>query len=321
MNIDELKPGDVLIYSAPDDSWISKAIAFLTGSSVSHAALSYFETSRTVEQSPPCTRFREARETFEGRSVYVMRHKGGVELAPVLNAAHRYVELAEPYPMSNLYLLGLILIYRKFNPDTIARRVIVKVLKSVTRQVIEFVNSRRFPGKLPMVCSQFVFQCYDDAGDDCRLAISKGVLLKAAVPSTTETNCLERAIAQSPQTKETPLMQTTQARSEKRKDETEEDLARELLEALDNRAVLLSAGPETGNEDELLAAVADFSHVLNCATQGAGEAGLSMSGEQRRASVRSGFKVLSSNEALFVTPADLLKNCRDLEQVGVIEPG
>jgi hypothetical protein len=319
MIAEELQPGDVLIYSAPEDSWISKAIAFLTGSDVSHAALSYVDAGHTVEQSPPKARVRDARETFQGRTVYVMRHKGMTDLNPVVGAADRYVEVGEPYPMTNLYLLGLILIYQKFTPDTLARRSMVKVLKVATRQVIELINKRRFPGKLPMVCSQFVFQCFDDAGGDFRLAIRKGVLLKAALSRKQEMSCLERAMIQSSKVKTMPMMHKTAVRADDGVAESGEEIARQLFEALEGATARKTVEEDSAGEEELMAAVTDFSHALDLATRESA-ADLAESADLKWASARSGLQLLAHNEALFVTPADLLKNCGDLERIGVIKP-
>ena len=39
IHLDDLKVGDILLFPAPKDSWLSQAIALLTDSSVSHAAI------------------------------------------------------------------------------------------------------------------------------------------------------------------------------------------------------------------------------------------------------------------------------------------
>ena len=51
MDIKDLKPGDVLLFSGEKGSFISEAIMFLTNSPVSHAALVYSDPANIVEET------------------------------------------------------------------------------------------------------------------------------------------------------------------------------------------------------------------------------------------------------------------------------
>lgn len=54
MQINELKEGDILLFSAEKGSFISWAITFLTNVPVSHAAMYYNANKQSIiEETPP----------------------------------------------------------------------------------------------------------------------------------------------------------------------------------------------------------------------------------------------------------------------------
>ena len=125
MEIDELQPGDILLFSGAKDR-ISQAIMLLTDSLVTHSALSYTENDRIVEETPPSVRIFQLDindERLKGRKIYVHRFKTHQNsLAPVLNAATAYLNQETPYANNNLYLLALILVYKKWAPTPWLKR-------------------------------------------------------------------------------------------------------------------------------------------------------------------------------------------------------
>lgn len=62
----------------------------------------------------------------------------------------------------------------------------IKIFRSLAADIIEFINKHKYHGKLPMVCSQFVYQSYADAGSDYQLHIKHGTLLKAPMAAEVE---------------------------------------------------------------------------------------------------------------------------------------
>ncbi len=320
MNIKDLQPGDVLLFSGEEGSFISKAIMWLTDAPVSHAAMAYIPSSTIVEETPPAVQTNPADKRFVNRTITVMRHMPTRDsYSPVLDAATGYLNDQEPYANASLYLVGMLLVYRKFAPDTALQRIIIKILKKLTASIISYYNARKYPGKLPMVCSQFVFQCYEDAGKDYRLRIKGGVLnsvLAAPAPSL-----LDQAIARVRNETASEFHDFIAANSGMElvtaEMQSDEDLASELLLALQEAPVLtVEAVPKL--EDALVLAIHEFAQAIHMARTGVATMGdeLSHANAQRMAS--SSMAMLKTEEAYFVAPGDLLLHCPDLTKAGVI---
>lgn len=320
MNPSELKPGDVLIFSGEKGSWISEAIMFLAGAPVSHAAMVYTTNTELVEETPPAVRVAKTEGRFTGRDVYVNRLKGASGLDPVVASATRYVNREEPYAMSNLYLVGMILLYRKFTPNTPLQKLMIKLFKKLAGHVIEHINKRKEPGKLPMVCSQFVFQCFEDAGADYRLHLLKPVLLRAPLEGEGPReggSLLDQVVRQVRRrdaialhklsAEVTPL--TTEI------DLSEDELGRQLVDALKQ-----GGGTEgAALDEELVLAVSRFSEALYTAGTGTAVPQQALTRALSAGRTPDALNLLKVEEAYFVTPADLLDRCANLERVGVIE--
>jgi hypothetical protein len=317
MDINDLKPGDVLLFSGEKGSSISEAIMFLTNSPVSHAALVYSDPNEVVEETPPSVQVNPAKKRFEGRTIYVNRlKKQPASLAPVIEAATRYVNNDEPYAMSNLYLVGLLLIYKRFTPSTPVQKAMSKILKRLAAKIIDYINKQKSPGKLPMVCSQFVYQCFEDAGGDYRIQIQRPVLaLAATTPS--QPSVLDLTIQRIKQDRSpsfrSSLAAVGQAEVGREPGESDEELAAELLQAL--RA---ETAEGAGLEDELVLAVTQFCHAAHASIT---EQSLQPEVLLRASQVGAAPDALGffkSEEAYFVTPADLLDRTDNLTRVGTI---
>ena len=97
MNSKDLKPGDVLLFSAEKGSFISWAITFLTDAPVSHAAMYFDKQEQTIiEETPPQVAINHAPERFKGREIHVRRFKKDLPLTPVINASKNYLNDEEP---------------------------------------------------------------------------------------------------------------------------------------------------------------------------------------------------------------------------------
>lgn len=323
MDINDLQSGDVLLFSGEKGSFISKAIMWLTDAPVSHAAMAYTPSSTIVEETPPAVQTNPAAERFVDRTITVMRHTPQQSsYTPVLDAATGYLNAEEPYANANLYLVGILLIYRKFAPDTLAQKIIIKILKKLTASIITYYNEHKFPGKLPMVCSQFVFQCYEDGGADYRLRIKDGVLgsaldVTAAVPSL-----LDQAIDRvrndtTPAFREVISTRVGLAMAAPEM-QSDEELADELLQAMQAApAVLTEVVPVL--EEELVVAVHEFAQAVQQARTGVAPAGDELLQANTLRMASNSMAMLKSEEAYFVTPGDLLLHCPTLTQAGVID--
>jgi hypothetical protein len=322
MDINDLQPGDVLLFSGEEGSLISKAIMWLTDAPVSHAAMAYNPSSIIVEETPPAVQTNPADERFVDRTISVMRRTPPQSnYDPVLDAAADYLNAEEPYANANLYLVGALLVYRKFTPDTPLQRIIIKILKKVAASIITYYNEHKYPGKLPMVCSQFVFQCYEDGGADYQLRIKDGVLgstlgITATVPSLLEQaidrirNDTTPAFQEAISAHSGMLMAATEMQSD-------EELAGELLQALQAAPTMLAeAVPPL--ENELVVAIHEFGQALHMVRNGAAIHENELLQANAKHMLSNGMAMLKTEEAYFVTPADLLQHCPTLTEVGVI---
>lgn len=320
MEIKELKAADVLLFSGETGSFISQAIMYLTDAPVSHAALSYTDCSTIIEETPPAVATSNAAQRFTGRTITVMRlraDKGTMQ--PVTDAAAAYLNNNAPYANFNLYLVGMLLVFRKFTPSGSVQRAILKILRKLTATIIDYVNQHRYPGKLPMVCSQFVYQSYEDAGADYRLQIKNGLLLQTLKTAGETPSILDQSIARIRNTLAPELQSLANAytAADRRAsiDESDEDLASELLSALQEMP-LAAERVEIG--DELVIAVHEFGQAVLAAKSGITASSDALSRANQLGMAPEGLAYLKSEEAYFVAPGDLLNACPDLEAVGTI---
>ena len=322
MDIKDLRPGDVLLFSGEKGSYISEAIMFLTDAPVSHAALAYEPSSSIVEETPPAVQVNEAAARFPGRTISVMRHTPAQpNYTPVLDAAKGYLNNEEPYGKSNLYLVGLLLIYRKFTPHTALQRIIIKILKKVTASIINYFNEHKYPGKLPMVCSQFVYQCYEDAGPAYQLTIKGGVLGPTLMTAMPFPSLIDQAIARV-RSDTTPAFRSFVGANvglalTAPEAQSDEALAKELLEAL-HAAPTLALETAPALQEALVVAIHEFGQAIQMVRTGAVPPidELAQANALRMAS--TGIAQLKAEEAYFVSPGDLLLHCPSLALAGTI---
>lgn len=324
MDINDLKSGDILLFSGEKGSTISEAIMYLTNAPVSHAAMAYTPGGTIVEATPPAVQTNQAAERFIDRKISVMRcNPPQNSYAPVLAAATGYLNDKAPYANANLYLVGMLLVYRKFTPDTVTQRVIISILKKITAAIITYYNDHKYPGQLPMVCSQLVYQCYEDAGNDYRLMIKGGVLVGRALTADTSTpSLLDQAIHRGRNAPAPAFRAFVAARSglalaapEARSDE---ELASELLVAL-RATPSLHAEAALPLDDALVLAIHEFAQAIYLARTGATASPDELSQANALRMASNGMAQLKSEEAYFVAPGDLLLHCANLSLAGEIE--
>ncbi|GAA4353017.1 hypothetical protein [Kangiella taiwanensis] len=295
MHVRDLNAGDILLFSPEEGSWISKAITWLTDAPVSHAAMTYQIPTKLVEETPPAVRIAEATMRFPGRTVHVMRlNKPIDDFKPVMDVAARYLNGEAPYAMNNLYLVGMLLIYKKFTPSDTTQKIILRILKRLTEKLLDAINQHKYPDKHPMVCSQFVFECYQEAGKAYQLSIKSGNLQS----DNTRSSLLHKAFKHKRQQTLLGALQSEKA--------TDEELAQELYKAM-NDETLLASGTVS---DELLDAIHDFAQTLH---------GVSQQVDLDKADPKQGIAILQAQSAMFVTPGDLLRHCPELRHIGDIK--
>ena len=165
-SVEDLLPGDILVFKGDPNDDISKLIMQFTGSDVSHGALFVQKQDNVLaEAGGDGIHARRMKDNANAREAYVMRHnkalKNGVE--PVVPIAKDYVLQDLPYPYSDLILLGLILIFKHPIKRPMLSQVVVEFLCLVAAELKTIIEKEKTPGKHTMVCSSYVYQCYLDA--------------------------------------------------------------------------------------------------------------------------------------------------------------
>lgn len=295
----ELTEGDVLLFSPEEGSFISWAITFLTNAPVSHAAMLYQKTPLTIiEESPPQVAVNDALKRFKGRTIYVYRHTTQQNLSPVINAATEHRNNLDPYDNASLYIVGLLLLYKKVSLPTLAQKVTLRILKKLTATLTQFLQRHKNPGKMPMVCSQFVAQCFEDAGNQYQLHFDHP-LLKAGHNK----NLLDMAVKfidQNP----LPVMNNVGLTPDNTMSESDEALCEALKLAIENG---MSSNDAADINAELVQAIEAFASI-NAA----------LLGMPNDANALSATHQLQANMNMFVFPGDLM-NSTNLKAVGEIK--
>lgn len=324
LTTNDLQKGDVLLFEGMKDDFISAAIMFLTDSNVSHSAMTYHEkdgaqdATLVHEASPKVpVSVKEATKTFGDRPITVRRLTRPVEQQKLIAAADRYLLEKAPYNNNGLYLVGIILIYKKMSPFFIKNKKISflmeKLLRLSAKLVTHYINSKKFPKNHPMTCSQFVAQCYDDAGYplisyDLMSNAAKDTLLdQVAVKLQEEPRLLQdRALfANQPDLSEAEIVAEAN------------QISKELTEELQNQ--LASNSLESSSMQDLHGAEADDGLVTAAAEFAMRHYELSNSDSDLMSNSLAGpIEWLKEQRNLFVSPADLL-NSDKLETTGIIQ--
>lgn len=323
ITLSALQPGDVLLFQGMETDLISSTIMYLTNSRVSHAAMVYSAAdgdkgATLVHEASPKVPLsvRDAAASFGDREITVRRQPDSLHIAkaPLIAAADAYLLEKAPYNNNGLYLVGVLLIYKKFIPDSKTSKLIARLIKLATRLIVHQLNRKSFPSQHPMTCSQFVAQCYDDAGADYRL-FHESLLDTANAPEETGSSLLDQALQRLDSDRAISAVTSPEAAtamSEQQIIEQAQQLAGELLQQLEQEQ---SASSDTNQvpeiDDELSAAIGEFASSLHQLQH----ADLDQAATAN--SVVDHLKWLKEQRNLFVSPADLL-NCARLETSGVI---
>lgn len=300
IHITDLKPGDVLLFKA-EEGWISKAISLLTASDVSHSAI-YMGQNILSDLGQAGLFCHTISESGETRPIYARRIHAKANLEPVLQAARGLIAGKQPYDMPALVMLGLILLYRDWPIHLIPKEFVTHLLMEATAALDTFINQQRHPGQQPMVCSQYVFQCFTNAGPSYALQVHNGNILKLSSP--TGSSLLIDRVNNHIQTRST-LSATPKAAQHQPALNTDAVL-QEIVGRLQAPPNLAAPVLETLDE-ELVRAVIGFSDRWH---------GLHHDSKGTDAATRLQVNANAEVKAMFVTPADLKSHCTNLDVIG-----
>lgn len=284
-----LKPADIIIFEAGDD-WLGKSIAWLTKSTVSHAAL-YRPDGELVEMGISGISASKFHTADSGEKAHILRLNPERDPAPVLAAADKYLQAKIRYDFPALVILGGLLIYRTIRPTPKLQKITDLILRAACQTLDKILQTAtKSPGA--MVCSQLVYQCYLDGGEDYYIQLHDGDLVNASLGTVCLNTLLEEqngtlaAVAPSEVPHETAVSNSDS-----------NALAQELYEALTEEVdenVMLNMSVQ----NELLNSAKQFLKLIEAILEKAGD--------------------VIPAQALFVTPGDLLNHATNLTQVDIV---
>ena len=314
IKIEDLKQGDILLFSHTEE-WESKLISLITDSPVSHAAISYYSCKEIAEETPPCAIVNLIEERKTGREITVMRlNSSEKDMTKVLDIAKKYVEDEEPYTKANLVFILVYILFKKLTVNLKLQKLLCTLMKYVISGLIKYIDNKLREGSHPMVCSQFVYNCYKNAGEEYNLIISEfdsGKSILAQVKEYINNNkiALENKMVND--------IERIKAEYNEISSVEEEDLIRNIYNEL---KIQLESGIEKNNSqlyEEFVIAVHEFTSVLNYLYNQDKTKKLVIKNKEELQS--KGIDSLSDIEEYFVTPGDLLYNCRNLINIGILE--
>ncbi|MGB8451890.1 MAG: hypothetical protein WCD89_06105 [Anaerocolumna sp.] len=313
IKVNELKQGDILLFSYLQDDWESKLIALLTQSPVSHSAMSYYTNDEIVEETPPDAQVNPIKKRVADRTITVMRFSDTeADLKKVLDVAKKYADLKEPYPMANLIFVGLYILLKRVIISKELQILLLPILKLVIGDLIELVDNKYYPGEHPMVCSQFIYHCYEEAGKEYKLIVRDIPSLKCLLEQ------VQNYINENKSRLELKLATDLDSIKAGRQDAM--PVTDKLLEALYQELKKTSDIENRNNStdllgDEFVMAVHEFCSVI-----------YKLYNNEDALLVKNEENILSSNpiasllehKEYFVTPGDLLTNCKNLTNMGTL---
>ena len=158
LGIADLRPGDVLLYRG--QALLSKWIQHFDGSPASHVAI-YVGDGQVGEAIATGVVPRDWETSFHGAEwIRVYRLVSSPEdLGPVLDVAKAILDRGERYGYEQLLMLGLLCTTRKLEIRPVLRRLLRTLLDAATTVLTRLIAQDREP----MICSEFVYRCYDQA--------------------------------------------------------------------------------------------------------------------------------------------------------------
>lgn len=172
--MEKLKCGDILVFKA-GNNWLSKMIAWLTDSDVSHAAM-MLDDRRMVEMTASGI-YAGGVEALEGDDAILLRLSPERDTLPLAEAVQRYIDCKTRYDFPALVYLAGLIVYHRIRPTEKYVAITDLILRGACVALDQLIQSvvLKNPDKA-MVCSQLVYQVYEDCGKKYHIDIEGGLL-------------------------------------------------------------------------------------------------------------------------------------------------
>lgn len=158
----KLQEGDVLLYSS--SSWIGWLIKKLDGTDVTHAGVylgdgqvgeALIATNAGINANP----LSQSINGSDWVDAYRLKQVPPT-LDPVIDIANRYISDGNRYAYGEIMLVAVVCSTRRVNlTNPWLRRIVMAALKKAN----DWIEKAFDKGREPMICSEFVYRCYDEA--------------------------------------------------------------------------------------------------------------------------------------------------------------
>lgn len=292
--VDVIQAGDIFLFEAPQESLLSRCIAALTNSTVSHTAV-YCGENKIIEMGSTGIMENSISLVAEGQKTYVMRLNSHPDGSPIVTNAKKYLKQEVKYDYVSLFILCGLIIYREHHPTSKWQKVANFALRLGLKKLDELLNQQLNKSKKPvMMCSQLAYQSYLDSGKKYRIRFKQSLLEEQDQFS------VNSGVRIADQLVDLPELDTfSNAEAQPVKDISNDKLAQKMLEAFEE---------EQAVNDQLDTATTWSPEVLKLAKQFLDTA------EKWLEKINPDIPL----ESLFVTPADLLEHSSNLEQVAEV---
>jgi hypothetical protein len=162
MNISDLQPGDVLLYSGR--SWIGKLIRKLDGTEITHVGIFMGDgnVGEALMVDNPGINANPLAKSIDGSDWVAVKRleTASLDRDLILNIAHNYIAEGNRYAYAEVVLLAVILATRQVN---LHNSLLGKIAYWSMRKANDWIEQMFDQGREPMICSEFVYRCFDEA--------------------------------------------------------------------------------------------------------------------------------------------------------------
>jgi hypothetical protein len=153
----EVRAGDVLLFHGR--GFVSWAIRKFDGTEVNHAAIA-LGPDEVGEAGGRGLQTTPLKDAVSGNDFAIVRRFDSEKLDDVVTVASTYLDAGRPYAYQQIVLLALLASTRKIPMPKIGRRFLRSALDHAASALNAFLDQG---GTKSMICSEYVYRCYEEA--------------------------------------------------------------------------------------------------------------------------------------------------------------
>lgn len=168
--IADLKEGDILLYHGTD-SWMAWFIQFVDGTPYNHASI-YMGNGYTGEVLDNSGGLIKDKLNATGcQYLLAVRFNTPAPIppiAPVLGVADNYIKNGANYATAQAVLAGILCLTKRI-PMSPSAEILIQTVLNLASSIINQITSS---GKKSMICSEFTYRCYEEAGPNYGISLA-----------------------------------------------------------------------------------------------------------------------------------------------------